>query len=94
MLEELQVLTLTVPEDVARLKAEHRSRNRIVEQLAITVPTAAACSGHSISLSWEAPTKNRQAPCPTLTRALAAGSRMSSPISHPGMQCNTQDCRC
>ena len=59
LIEELQTMTLTVPEDVARLKAEHRSRNQIVEQLAICLPAVSTL--HSISLTWEAPTKNRHA---------------------------------
>ena len=56
-LGELHTLTFTLPEEIAQLKAAHRSRNVIVEHL--TISPAAACTAHSISLSWEAPTKNR-----------------------------------
>ena len=56
-LGELHSLEVTLPEDISQLKAAHRSRNVIVEQLAIGA--TAVCTAHSIALAWEAPTKNR-----------------------------------
>ncbi|KAI8462642.1 MAG: hypothetical protein J3K34DRAFT_499216 [Monoraphidium minutum] len=59
-LHEMQITELTLPEDIERMRAEHRGVDQHAGALEILDPPPAAITPASISVSWRPPSKNAE----------------------------------